>query len=116
MSSAVHRWTFAELAAPTPAAHGADVVRLPDGGLGNGVDTDVWAWIVEISGPMAVRLLAALGAAGVCAFASPVRPGSQDVWRLWVDVGHYVTAEQAVLAAMPDLVADARTDATAPPA
>lgn len=75
---------------------------LPSQGIGNELDSPAWVPVLEISGPVAVGLLHALGAAEVPAFASPTRP--PDTWRLWVATARYLTAEQILLRVMPGLL------------
>jgi hypothetical protein len=106
MTSAVHQVTPTTAAAAEPRLTGAHVAWLPHRGLGNGLDTDVWAPVLEITGPVAVALLDVLATAGVPAFASPLRPEPSDVWRLWVGTSRYHTAEQTLLQAMPRILTD----------
>jgi hypothetical protein len=84
----------------------AHVAWLPHRGLGNGIDADAWAPVVEVTGPAALRLLDALAVAGVAAFASPIGPGREDVWRMWVATRRYSTAEQVMLREMPAILTE----------
>ncbi|SRR6266568_224294 len=107
MTSSVHRSEPAGQPTATFPAGAAHITWLPRVGLGNGVDTDdAWVPVLEVTGPVAVRLLDTLARADVPAFAAPIRPGPDDVWRLWVGTRHYFTAEQVLLRTMPAILAD----------
>ncbi len=106
MTSAAHRPAPDRPATPIPARGGAHVAWLPRVGIGNGVDTDAWAPALEVTGPVAVRLLDALPTTGVAAFAAPVRPGPDDVWRLWIGTGRYLTAQDTLRTVLPAILVE----------
>jgi len=98
-----------------PAAHRQGLGRLwwlPPGGLGNGLDDDGWAPILELAGDQVAPVLAALRAAGVPAYAAGVRPGAlRGQHKLWVGTSAYGRAEQTlitVLASLSGRAADGR--------
>jgi hypothetical protein len=103
VTASIHK--FAMAAYPEPAGD----AWLPRGGLRNGIDADLWAPIVVVAGPVAVRLLAAFAVAEVPALAVPTRSVSSDEWRMWVGTGQYATAEQVMHSAMPDIPLTTRT-------
>jgi len=83
---------------------------LPSGGLGNGLDDDAWAPILEVDGDVVAPLLAALGAAGVPAYAAvPTASGAAGHrggppgCRLWVGTSAYGRAEETLIAVLPAL-------------
>jgi hypothetical protein len=66
---------------------------LPSGGLGNGLDDETWAPVLEVSEQVVPTVLRALGEAGVPAYAAPARTGASRLkdhtrrpagYRLWV--------------------------------
>jgi hypothetical protein len=83
---------------------------LPSGGLGNGLDDDAWAPILEVPGDLVVPLLAALRAAGVPAYAAGATPAAGRAGparapgcRLWVGSSAYGRAEETLIAVLPSL-------------
>lgn len=89
---------------------------LPAGGLGNGLDDDAWAPVLEVSERVVPRVLSALYRAGVPAYAAPAglaagrlrdRSARPPGYQLWVGASAYGEAESALLAVMPSLVAGA---------
>jgi hypothetical protein len=90
----------------SPATRPAHVGWLPRRGLGIDIDTDAWAPVVDVTGPAALRLLDAFTIDGVPAFAAPLGPGGEDVWRVWVGTRRYSTAERTMLRVMPAILAE----------
>jgi hypothetical protein len=88
---------------------------LPPGGLGNGIDDDAWAPILEVAADIVVPLLEALGAAGVPAYAAgptqaPANAGRTaraPGCRLWVGTSAYGRAEATLIAVLPSLTGHA---------
>jgi hypothetical protein len=89
---------------------------LPAGGLGNGLDDDAWAPVLVVSQQVIPELLAALGEAGVPAYAAPARPVAgrprdtgqrPESCQLWVGTSAYGEAEAVLLAVMPGLAPEA---------
>jgi len=71
---------------------------LPPGGLGNGIDDDGWAPILELASDQVAPVLAALRAAGVPAYAAGVRPGAARArHKLWVGTSAYGRAEATLI-------------------
>jgi hypothetical protein len=95
---------------------------LPAGGLGNGLDDDAWAPVLEISERLVPRVLSSLRSSGVPAYAALAHPaavrsrskGKSAVppgYQLWV--GAYGEAETALLALMPSLARETADQADA---
>jgi hypothetical protein len=89
---------------------------LPAGGWGNGLDDDSWAPVLVISEQAVPRVLKALQAALVPAYAAPTSPaagwlrdrsGRPADCQLWVGATAYGRAEAALLAAMPSVAREA---------
>ena len=89
---------------------------LPAGGCGNGLDDDSWAPVLVISEQAVPRVLKALQAALVPAYAAPTSPaagwlrdrsGRPADCQLWVGATAYGRAEAALLAAMPSVAREA---------
>jgi len=87
---------------------------LPAGGLGNGLDDNSWAPVLEISERVVPQVLSALYLAGVPAYAAPAglaanrlrdRSARPPGYQLWVGASAYGEAESALLAVMPSLSA-----------
>lgn len=84
---------------------------LPAGGIGNGLDDDSWAPVLEISERIVPKVLSSLRLAGVPAYAAPVHPAAAlraepaapPGYRLWVGSSAYGKAESALLTIMPSL-------------
>jgi len=84
---------------------------LPPGGLGNGIDDDAWAPILDVSADIVAPLLAALRTAGVPAYAAGAAPAPARASRaarppgrrLWVGTSAYGRAEETLLAVLPSL-------------
>ena len=84
---------------------------LPPGGRGNGIDDDAWAPILDVARDIVTPLLAALGAAGVPAYAAGAtstaaargRSATAPRWRLWVGTSAYGRAEETLIAVLPSL-------------
>jgi hypothetical protein len=77
---------------------------LPRDGLGNGLDADAWAPVLDLEPRLAVTLLDLLATAGVPAYTASIRATRPATWRLWVATGRYATAEGVFLREMPDLL------------
>ena len=89
---------------------------LPTGGYGNGLDDNSWAPVLVISEQAVPRVLKALQAALVPAYAAPTCPaagwlrdrsGQPADCQLWVGATAYGRAEAALLAAMPSVAREA---------
>jgi hypothetical protein len=85
---------------------------LPADGLGNGLDDDAWAPVLEVSPQIMAALLWVLRQAGVPAYAAPARSVGARLrddtrwpagYQLWVGASAYGEAEKALLTAMPYL-------------
>jgi hypothetical protein len=83
---------------------------LPPGGLGNGIDDDGWAPILEVPDDIVAPLLAALRAAGIPAYAASLtsasaasRSAGPPRCRLWVGTSAYGRAEETLIALLPSL-------------
>jgi len=93
-----------------PAAQPGRLGRLwwlPSGGIGNGLDDDAWAPILEVTGDQVAPLLAALGEAGVPAYAAPAakRLGAAAAnrprdYQLWVGSSAHGRAEETLIKAL----------------
>jgi hypothetical protein len=91
---------------------------LPCGGLGNGIDDDAWAPILEVAEDLVAPLLAALRAAGVAAYAARLTPAAAGRGRsarpprcrLWVGTSAYGRAEETLIALLPSLTGGRPTD------
>lgn len=93
---------------------------LPAGGLGNGLEDDSWAPVLEVSERIVPRLLSSLRLAGVPAYAAPADPAAATLhagsavppaYQLWVGASAYGEAEAALLAIMPSLAREAAGEA-----
>lgn len=89
---------------------------LPAGGQGNGLDDGAWAPVLVVSRQVIPDLLAALGDAGVPAYAAPARPVAgrlrdngqrPESCQLWMGTSAYGEAEAVLLAVMPGLAREA---------
>lgn len=89
---------------------------LPAGGCGNGLDDDAWAPVLEVSERVVPAVLAALGDAGVPAYAAPAHPAARwmrdhprrpEGYQLWVGASAYGEAENTLLKVMPYLAREA---------
>jgi hypothetical protein len=83
---------------------------LPPGGLGNGIDDDAWAPILDVSADIVAPLLAALRTAGVPAYAAEAAPSAvsasraaRRAYRLWVGSSAHGRAEETLIAVLPSL-------------
>ncbi len=85
---------------------------LPSGGLGNGIDDQAWAPILDTAADLVTPLLAALRAARVPAYAAdlpaaPSRRMGRDHaaprCRIWVGTSAHGRAEETLLAVLPSL-------------
>jgi hypothetical protein len=85
---------------------------LPAGGVGNGLDDDAWAPVLEVSEHVVPAILGALGEAGVPAYAAPARSGTSRLkdhtrrpegYQLWVGASAYGRAEMTLVRVMPYL-------------
>jgi hypothetical protein len=72
---------------------------LPSGGIGNGIDDDAWAPILDVSADLVVPLLAALREAGVPGYAAR-RRGAESGYQLWVGSSAHGRAEEALMKAL----------------
>jgi hypothetical protein len=79
---------------------------LPPHGLGNGLDDDAWAPILDVPADLVTPLLAALRAAAVPAYAAaaPVPPSRRAVrapgppgHRIWVGSSAHARAEETLI-------------------
>jgi len=82
---------------------------LPPGGMGNGIEDEAWAPILEVSADHVAPLLAALRAAGVPAYAAAASPAPSrraaraptgPGYRLWVGASAYGRAEETLITVM----------------
>jgi len=89
---------------------------LPSGGLGNGLDDDSWAPVLEVSEQVVLALLRALAEAGVPAYAAPALSGASRLrrrtrrpegYQVWVGASVYGRAESALIRVMPYLTQEA---------
>jgi len=85
---------------------------LPPNGRGNGIDDQAWAPVVDVSAGAVTRLLAALRAAGVPAYAASapgtgarfrLRAPADPRYRIWMGTSAYGRAEQELLTLIPNL-------------
>jgi hypothetical protein len=91
---------------------------LPAGGLGNGLDDDSWAPLLEVNADVVGLLLEAFRIAGVPAHAALAHPTARRLaastpaawwhYRVWAGASAYGRAEATVLAVMPALSARLR--------
>ena len=98
----------------------------PAGGLGNGLDDDAWAPVLEISERTVPKVLSSLRRAGVPAYTALARPAAARSrsrssyksavppgYQLWVGASAYGEAEAALLALMPSLARETADEADA---
>jgi hypothetical protein len=69
---------------------------LPSGGIGNGIDDDAWAPILEVRADQVTSLLAALREAGVPAHAAR-RRAVEPSYQLWVGSSAHGRAEETLI-------------------
>jgi hypothetical protein len=72
---------------------------LPSGGIGNGIDDDAWAPILDVTTDLVAPLLAALREAGVPGYAAR-RRGAEPGYQLWVGSSAHGRAEEALMKAL----------------
>jgi hypothetical protein len=75
---------------------------LPSGGIGNGIDDDAWAPILDVTGGLVAPLLAALHEAGVPGYAARCR-GAEPGCRLWVGSSAHGRAEETLIKVLGQL-------------
>ena len=73
---------------------------LPSGGIGNGIDDDAWAPILEVSADQVKPVLAALRRAGVPGYAAR-RRGTARSYQLWVGSSAHGRAEETLIRTLP---------------
>ncbi len=76
---------------------------LPPGGIGNGLDADTWAAVVDADPGHLVLLLDTLRAAGIAAYAARLNKQdrtSPSLVRIWVDTWAYSRAEDVIRQAL----------------
>jgi hypothetical protein len=73
---------------------------LPPGGIGNGLDAETWAVLIDADASGLILLLDTLRAAGIAAYAArPDRLGRRlprSVFRIWVDTWNHARAEDMI--------------------
>lgn len=73
---------------------------VPPGGIGNGLDADTWAVLVDADASDMILLLDALAEAGVAAYAARLdrlgRRAPSSVFRIWVDTWTHAHAEDVI--------------------
>jgi hypothetical protein len=69
---------------------------LPSGGIGNGIDDDAWAPILDVTADQVRPLLAALRTAGVPAYAAHSR-AAETSYQLWVGSSAHARAEETLI-------------------
>jgi hypothetical protein len=98
---------------------------LPAGGVGNGLDAEGWAPILEVRPDELARILPALAAAGIAGYAAPALPGrrrlsrrrtTETLFRLWVASTRYSAAEDVLRRLFADAKADPGPAAVRPAA
>jgi hypothetical protein len=77
---------------------------LPPGGIGNGLDAETWAALVDADASELILLLDTLRNAGIAAYAArPDRLGRRmprSVFRIWVDTWTHARAEDVIREAL----------------
>jgi hypothetical protein len=73
---------------------------LPPGGIGNGLDAQTWAVLVDTDASQLILLLDELREAGIAAYAARVdrlgRRAAASTFRIWVDTWTHARAEDVV--------------------
>jgi hypothetical protein len=91
---------------------------LPPGGLGNGINDDAWAQILQVSADLVSPLLEELRIAGVPAYAARMSSASSrrpvsaaaSSCRLWVGTSAYARAEETLITVLPSLISRPQHD------
>ena len=77
---------------------------LPPGGIGNGLDAETWAVLIDADASQLVLLLDTLREAGIAAYAARLdrlgRKVSSSVFRIWVDTWTHSRAEDVLRQAL----------------
>ena len=73
---------------------------LPPGGIGNGLDAQTWAVLIDADASQMILLLDELRAAGISAYAARIdrlgRRASISAFRIWVDTWTHARAEDVI--------------------
>jgi len=73
---------------------------LPPGGIGNGLDAETWAVLIDADASELILLLDTLRATGIAAYAARIdrlgRRAPVSVFRIWVDTWTYSRAEDVI--------------------
>lgn len=73
---------------------------LPSGGIGNGLDAQTWAVLVDADASILILLLDTLGQAGIPAHAARLdrlgRRAPASLFRIWVDTWAHARAEDVI--------------------
>jgi hypothetical protein len=77
---------------------------LPPGGIGNGLDAETWAVLIDADASELILLLDILRAAGIPAYAARLdwlgRRAPVSAFRIWVDTWTYSRAEDVIREAL----------------
>jgi hypothetical protein len=77
---------------------------LPPGGIGNGLDAETWAVLVDADASEMILLLDTLREAGIAAYAARLdrlgRRMPRSVFRIWVDTWTHARAEDVIRGAL----------------
>jgi hypothetical protein len=77
---------------------------LPPGGIGNGLDAETWAVLIDADAGEMILLLDTLRDAGIAAYAArldgPGRRGPSSPFRIWVDTWTRARAEDVIREAL----------------
>lgn len=91
------------MAAPYSASWSGRADRLywlPSGGIGNGLNAQTWAAVIDADASQMILLLDTLREADIAAYAARLgrfgRPRRSPVFRIWVDTWTHARAEDVI--------------------
>jgi hypothetical protein len=77
---------------------------LPPGGIGNGLDAETWAVLIDADASELILLLDTLRSAGIAAYAARLdrlgRRRPRSLFRIWVDTWTHARAEDVIREAL----------------
>jgi hypothetical protein len=77
---------------------------LPSGGIGNGLDAETWAVLIDADASQTILLLETLRDADIAAYAARLdrlsRRQRSSVFRIWVDTWTHARAEDVIREAL----------------